>query len=159
MISHICRGGTTNLTNHLKALQKANFKSLETEQGKVLRVTLLPEQNLYRSCQSLFPGDAFVLFIVKLGFLLPRRILFSSKFTVYSKLIRVKGIVHNFFVHRSNLIFWIVMGCGIADFGQRGLYTPFLGFHFVPRDLDSSPGPLITRDLDSRRRGPGLAEQ
>ena len=33
----------------------------------------------------------------------------------------VKGIVHNFFVYRSNLIFWIVMGCGIADFGRRGL--------------------------------------
>ena len=37
--------------------------------------------------------------------------------------------------------------------------STFLGFHFVPGDLDSSPGPLITRDLDSRRRGPGLAEQ
>ena len=32
-----------------------------------------------------------------------------------------KGIVHNFFLYRSNLIFWIVMGCGIADFGRRGL--------------------------------------
>ena len=32
-----------------------------------------------------------------------------------------KGIVHNFFVYRSNLIFWIVMGCGIADFARRGL--------------------------------------
>ena len=31
-----------------------------------------------------------------------------------------KGIVHNFFVYRSNLIFWIVTGCGIADFGRRG---------------------------------------
>ena len=37
--------------------------------------------------------------------------------------------------------------------------SKFLGFHSVPRDLDLSPGPLITRDLDSRRRGPGLAEQ
>ena len=35
-----------------------------------------------------------------------------------------KGIVHNFFVYRSNLIFWIVMGCGIADIGRRGLKTP-----------------------------------
>ena len=26
----------------------------------------------------------------------------------------LKGIVHNFFVYRSNLIFWIEMGCGIA---------------------------------------------
>ena len=33
----------------------------------------------------------------------------------------VKGIVHNFFSYRSNLIFWIVMGRGIADFGRRGL--------------------------------------
>ena len=33
----------------------------------------------------------------------------------------VKGIVHNFFFYRSNLIFWIVMGCGIADLGRRGL--------------------------------------
>ena len=33
----------------------------------------------------------------------------------------LKGIVHNFVVYRSNLIFWIVMGCGIADFGRRGL--------------------------------------
>ena len=33
----------------------------------------------------------------------------------------IKGIVHNFFVYCSNLIFWIVMGCGIADFGRRGL--------------------------------------
>ena len=32
-----------------------------------------------------------------------------------------KGIVHNFFFYRSNLIFWIVMGCGIADLGRRGL--------------------------------------
>ena len=33
----------------------------------------------------------------------------------------LKGTVHNFFLFRSNLIFWIVMGCGIADFGRRGL--------------------------------------
>ena len=33
----------------------------------------------------------------------------------------LKGIVHNFFFYRSNLIFWIVMGCGIADLGRRGL--------------------------------------
>ena len=33
----------------------------------------------------------------------------------------LNGIVHNFFVYRSNLIFWIVMGCGIADFDRRGL--------------------------------------
>ena len=32
-----------------------------------------------------------------------------------------KGIVHQFFFRFSNLIFWIVMGCGIADFVRRGL--------------------------------------
>jgi hypothetical protein len=36
-------------------------------------------------------------------------------------LIPFKGIVHQFFYYCSNLIFWIVMGCGIADFGRRGL--------------------------------------
>ena len=33
----------------------------------------------------------------------------------------LKGIVHQIVFYRSNLIFWIVMGCGIAHFGQRGL--------------------------------------
>ena len=33
----------------------------------------------------------------------------------------LKGIAHQFFFYCSNLIFWIVMGCGIADFGRRGL--------------------------------------
>ena len=33
----------------------------------------------------------------------------------------LKGIVHQFFFYHSNLIFWIVMGCDIADFGRRGL--------------------------------------
>ena len=37
------------------------------------------------------------------------------------KKFNVKGIVHQFFFFCSNLIFWIVMGCGIADFGRRGL--------------------------------------
>ena len=27
----------------------------------------------------------------------------------------IKGIVHNFFVYRSNLIFWIVMGCDLSQ--------------------------------------------
>ena len=35
--------------------------------------------------------------------------------------IAIKGIVHQFFFRCSNLIFWIVMGCGIADFVRRGL--------------------------------------
>ena len=33
----------------------------------------------------------------------------------------VKGILHQKIFYRPNLIFWIVMGCGIARFGRRGL--------------------------------------
>ena len=32
-----------------------------------------------------------------------------------------KGILHQKIFYRLNLIFWIVMGCGIADLGRRGL--------------------------------------
>ena len=32
-----------------------------------------------------------------------------------------KGILHQKIFYRLNLIFWIVMGCGIADFDRRGL--------------------------------------
>ena len=35
----------------------------------------------------------------------------------------VKGILHQKIFYRLNLIFWIVMGCGIAHFGRRGLKT------------------------------------
>ena len=34
---------------------------------------------------------------------------------------KVKGILHQKIFYRLNLIFWIVMGCGIADFDRRGL--------------------------------------
>ena len=34
-----------------------------------------------------------------------------------------KGILHQKIFYCLNLIFWIVMGCGIARFGQRGLKT------------------------------------
>ena len=34
-----------------------------------------------------------------------------------------KGVHHQKNFYRLNLIFWIVMGCGIARFGQRGLKT------------------------------------
>ena len=44
----------------------------------------------------------------------------SSCVLAYSYL---KGFVHQFF-YRSTLIFLIVMGCGIADFGRRGLKRP-----------------------------------
>ena len=37
------------------------------------------------------------------------------------QVIKFKGIFHQFFFRCSNLIFWIVMGCGIADFVRRGL--------------------------------------
>ena len=33
----------------------------------------------------------------------------------------LKGILHQKNFYRPNLIFWIVMGCGIARFGRRGL--------------------------------------
>ena len=32
----------------------------------------------------------------------------------------LKGILHQKIFYRLNLIFWIVMGRGIADFDQRG---------------------------------------
>ena len=31
-------------------------------------------------------------------------------------MLKLKGLFTNFFLYRLNLIFWIVMGCGIADF-------------------------------------------
>ena len=34
-----------------------------------------------------------------------------------------KGILHQKNFYCLNLIFWIVMGCGIARFGRRGLKT------------------------------------
>ena len=44
-----------------------------------------------------------------------------------SKLAKViftfKGILHQKIFYRLNLIFWIVMGCGIARFVRRGLKT------------------------------------
>ena len=35
----------------------------------------------------------------------------------------VKGILHQKTFYCLNLIFWIVMGCGIARFSRRGLKT------------------------------------
>ena len=34
-----------------------------------------------------------------------------------------KGILHQKFFYCLNLIFWIIMGCGIARFGRKGLKT------------------------------------
>ena len=36
---------------------------------------------------------------------------------------KLKGILHQKIFYRLNLIFWIVMGCGIARFSRRGLKT------------------------------------
>ena len=56
--------------------------------------------------------------LVALGFLAdPQNIIVSSKTKI------VKGILHQKIFYRLNLIFWIVMGCGIARFGRRGLKT------------------------------------
>ena len=48
-----------------------------------------------------------------------------NHFTMYLAKHRVllKGILHQKIFYRLNLIFWIVMGCGIARFGRRGLKT------------------------------------
>ena len=35
----------------------------------------------------------------------------------------IKGILHQKNFYRLNLIFWIIMGCGIARFGRKGLKT------------------------------------
>ena len=42
---------------------------------------------------------------------------------VNKPILGVYGILHQKFFYRLNLIFWIVMGCGIALFGRRGLTT------------------------------------
>ena len=39
-------------------------------------------------------------------------------------LIYIKGILPKKTFYRPNLIFWIVMGCGRARFGQKGQKTP-----------------------------------
>ena len=35
----------------------------------------------------------------------------------------LKGILHQKIFYCLNLIFWIIMGCGIARFGRKGLKT------------------------------------
>ena len=48
----------------------------------------------------------------------------------------LKGIIPQFGCYCSNLIFWIIMGCGIAHFGRRGLENhlnlKMLVLEFVP---------------------------
>ena len=46
-----------------------------------------------------------------------------SPVTPLTLLTLLKGILHQKIFYRLNLIFWIVMGCGIARFGRRGLKT------------------------------------
>ena len=48
----------------------------------------------------------------------------NSRLDQYTLILRkFKGILHQKIFYRLNLIFWIVMGCGIARFGRRGLKT------------------------------------
>ena len=58
-----------------------------------------------------------------------------------------RGILHQKNFYRLNLIFWIVMGCGIARFGRRGLKTTET-WKFWSQNL--SPGVL-------RRGAPGVS--
>ena len=60
-----------------------------------------------------------------------------------------KGILHQKIFYRLNLIFWIVMGCGIARFGRRGLKTTET-WKFWSQNL--SPGVL-------RRGAPGVSRR
>ena len=39
------------------------------------------------------------------------------------EVVPIKGILHQKIFYCLNLIFWIVMGCGIARFGRKGLKT------------------------------------
>ena len=52
---------------------------------------------------------------------------FALKFVMVLMLVlmngSLKGILHQKIFYRLNLLFWIVMGCGIARFGRRGLKT------------------------------------
>ena len=61
--------------------------------------------------------------------------------------LQVKGILHQNFFYRLNLIFWIVMGCGMARFSRRGLKTTET-WKFWSQNL--SPGVL-------RRGAPGVS--
>ena len=66
---------------------------------------------------------------MKEGWGIPTSGIFSSLTT--TELVRwygmdghsLKGILHQKIFYRLNLIFWIVMGCGIARFGRKGLKT------------------------------------
>ena len=43
--------------------------------------------------------------------------------TLFTLFILLKGILHQKIFYCLNLIFWIIMGCGIARFGWKGLKT------------------------------------
>ena len=62
---------------------------------------------------------------------------------------RVKGILHQKIFYCLNLIFWIIMGCGIARFGRKGLKTTET-WKFWSQIL--SPGVL-------RRGAPGVSRR
>ena len=85
--------------------------TFKANSGSYDRTALLLEGTSFRSMAEALPMvKKMVTNLVESGSKVSRWVLTSFK-----------GIVHNFFVYRSNLIFWIVMGCGIADFGRRGL--------------------------------------
>ena len=50
---------------------------------------------------------------------LPRLVLFIKVIII----INIKGIRHQENFYRLNFIFWIIVGCGIARFGRKGLKT------------------------------------
>ena len=72
--------------------------------------------------------------------------LWSGEFTItffYENFQDVfKGILHQKIFYCLNLIFWIIMGCGIARFGRKGLKTTetwkfWLRSHLITRDLEA----------------------
>ena len=96
--------------------------------GKILLFLFL-EFFLFR-----FPGQPYTTFLKLTGCLdgeftcndgeciqmEQRQLIFVKLFSIFS---HIKGILHQKIFYRLNLIFWIVMGCGIARFGRRGLKT------------------------------------
>ena len=74
---------------------------------------------------------------------------FLENFIVQLYYRRLKGILHQKIFYRLNLIFWILMGCGIARFGRKGLKTTET-WKFWSQNL--SPGVL-------RRGAPGVSRR
>ena len=60
----------------------------------------------------------------------------------------LKGILHQKIFYRLNLIFWIVMGCGIARFSRRGLKTTEVWKFWSQRFPGNQMGPRGTARND-----------